>query len=231
MGEREVERIIEQWRASARAMTESEDEDEDPSRPRRGLPRVGAVRAVLVAATVLVVSAVAAMFAISGAQGPQQQPPAAAGTRPAASPSPTIAGDADAAAQVDDWYGVIARVDQARRDAYQSADATPLAVAFLPGGPALALEEARVAALAGSGSAAVGWRTEVLSVGQVQAGPDRAVLRVRDRRLSYQVRDAAGARDVAAAGPATWLVTMQRSDGRWLVQAAVPELTTRNGPP
>jgi hypothetical protein len=227
MGEREVDRIIEQWRDSARAATES-GEEEVASPLGRMLRRVGWWRAALAAAVLA-----AAGFVLLGGLGrsdpadPASQPaPVIAERRASPAPSPS---DPPRPAQVEDWYAIIAAADGARQEAYQTADPAALAAAFAPGGPALAQEQARVAALASIGATALGWQTELLAVAQLEAGSERAMLRVRDRRLAYQVRDGAGTQQIAAAGPATWVVTMQRSAGQWLIQAVVPEITNQSG--
>ena len=234
MGEREVDRVIQRWRDSARAAMES-GEEEAASPLGRMLRRVGWWRAALAAAVLAAVGLAAAGLVLLGGLGrsdpadPASQPApviAEPGTSPA--PSPT---DPPRPAQVEDWYAIIAAADGARQVAYQSADPAALAAAFAPGGPAMAQEQARVAALASSGATALGWQTELLAVGQLEAGSERAMLRVRDRRLAYQVRDGAGTQQVAAAGQATWVVTMQRSAGQWLIQAVVPEITNQSGLP
>lgn len=229
MGERDVDRVIEQWRASARAAGESGDE-EAASPLLRILRRVGWWRAALAAAVLAAVGLV--LLGGLGRSDPADpgSQPAPVVAEPRTSPAPSPSGP-PRPAQVEDWFAVIAAADDARQEAYQSADPAALAAAFAPGGPALAQEQARVAELAAGGATALGWRTELLAVGQLEASGERALLRVRDRRLGYQVRDGAGTQEIAAAGPATWLVTMQRSAGQWLIEAVVPELTNQRGLP
>jgi hypothetical protein len=229
MGEREVDRIIEQWRTSARAAAASGD-GESASPLRRTLRRVGWWRAGLAAAAL----AAAGLMLLGGLGRSEPADPASPSVpviaEPRTSPAPNPS-DPPRPAQVEDWFAIIAAADDARQEAFQSADPAALAAVFAPDGPALAQERARVAGLAASGATALGWRTELLAVGQLEASGERALLRVRDRRLAYQVRDGTGTQEIAAAGPATWLVTMQRSAGQWLIQAVVPEITNQRGLP
>lgn len=245
MGEREVDRIIEQWRMSAGSS------DEGAGAPGRWWRRTRwrAVAAVVVGT--LCLGLVVVPLVVGGADGSRvaaDRPPSpvlAAGPTPDAPavsdpvvpdqpPKPTAPASGPQSplhSPVDDWFQIVERVDEVRARAYRTADSGVLAEAFAPGSPALAREQELVAALADEGAAVLGWRTELLAVGQVSNQPNRAELRVRDQRLDYRVRGSGGTRQIAESRPRDWLVTMQQVSGEWLVQDVVVDLTTQRGLP
>ena len=236
MGEREVDQVIEQWRASARAAGESAAgrHDDDDVRPGGGwLHRIGPFRVVAAVLAVIVFGAIAVPV-LSGGEAPpdagEAAPvPAAPSTAPAVEP-------ADAGTprpvSVDDWFGLLQAVDRARQVAYATSDPAGLATVFDPAGPALAREQRAISALQGAGVTAQGWRTELLAVSPVASSAEQASLRVRDRRAAYQLVDAAGvSTPVAAADESSWLVQLARHDGSWLVVDVLPDVTSPPGQP
>jgi len=251
MGEREVDDIIEQWRASAQAAGEPARSD-GGSILRRAIERIGILRAVLSLTAVCIFAAVAVPLlradpdplriptqeADHQADDPIDRPrddgaPVASAEGAAAlTDPPGAAASQPPAARVEDWFTVITTVDQARSAAYGSADNAPLAGVFAPEGAASAREGGLVAALAAKGAVAEGWRTEVLAVSPVEQTADHAILRVRDRREEYRLVERDGAATtVPASAPVTWLVTLRREGGDWLVVDAVPEATSPTEPP
>lgn len=251
MGDRDVDEIIAQWRASARAAGEPVPGGRE-SILRRSFERIGALRAVLAVAAICIFAA-AAVPLLRGQSDPVGLPPGGAAAEQAPTDPPDAgAGAPDPAAdavtqadrrtadaapplagRVDDWFAVIVAADRARAAAYAAADPAPLAAAFAPEGAASAREGELVAALAANGVVAEGWRTEVLAVSPVEQTPDGAILRVRDRRDAYRLVDPDGGETaVVASEPATWLVTLRRDGAAgWLVVEAVAEATTPSGPP
>ncbi len=230
MGEPDVDDIIDQWRASARAAGESAT-PVDRETSHGLLQRLGWIRVVGAAGALLIFGWIAAPIILGGS-------PDAPAPDPIASVVP-VAPDAGAGATdpapppaVDEWYGLIQSADHARGAAYRSAGSAALPEFFHPDGPAFAREAAAVEALAVAGLAAEGWGTALLSVSPVEVTGEQVRLRVQDRRGEYALVDGAGVRTtVPAADAATWLVELRQAAGRWLVFEAVPEVTSQTGLP
>ncbi len=228
MGERDVEEIIEQWRASARDAGESVPLD----RPGRERLRRRWWRRGVVAGAVAGIVAAAALVLVSTGSDAHQEPAAAAdpgGPAPTAGPPGlSESGLGDGSPSVEEWFAIVEAVDRARGQAYRAGDASPLAEMFADDGPALERERQVLSALRAEDAEVHGWRTEVLAVSVVDYGTDRAVLRVRDRRGAYLLVPAEGASiPVGPAEPRSWLVTLERELGRWLVIESVPDVTSQ----
>lgn len=230
MGEREVDRIIEQWRAEARAAGESAPPTAETGPVPRAIRRIGWLRTVAAVVAVCVFTVVAGQVlggrgdpAPAQSEGPQ--PVAAAEDAPAAaSPQPTPRSEPTAVAAAPDWFGLMRAVDDARSAAYSSADPARLEIAFAPDGPALARERAAVSALAAGGVRALGWRTELLSVRVVEHTADTATLGVADLRGGYDLVKASGeSTPVPAASRIDWLVSLRKAGDRWLVVDATSQ--------
>ena len=229
MGDRDVERIIDQWRERAQAAGEPADADAAVVRWHRR--RVLLIATAVIAAAATAAGIVAGLTALRADAGESVEVPAAlAGVEPAeqrVSPPPV-----PATPTADDWFAIMRGVDASRAAAYAQADARLLEDAFDPGGPALAAERARIAALQESGQRAVGWSTELLAVSVASAADERAEVRLRDRRGSYRLVDEQGrAAVVAAADPTDWRLHLVRHERRWLVHEVEPSATSRTGQP
>jgi hypothetical protein len=244
MGEKNVDRIIEAWRAEARAAGESApgapQEPQEPHGPHgrvgRMLRRVGRVR-ILAAFAALAVFTVVAVAVLAGTQEvrPTAEPaidsgepsPVLSPSRSSApqSPAPQSPGPKSRQTQplVDGWFSVVQQIDAVRSQAYTRADPALLAEAFEAGSPALASEQAAVKALADAGIHAEGWGTELLAVSQTERTGERVELRVTDQRGGYDLVAADGTRTtVPAASRSEWLVELVAKSGTWVVSQVEP---------
>lgn len=235
MGEQHVDRIIQQWRAEARAAGESAPTPAAVFALRSAVRRVGWLRILAAVGALCIFSVVAAQVLVSGGEPVVAQPSANAGDGGAASgPVPVSGGQATPQERSPDWFELLQAVDAARGRAYSSADPARLLGVFTADGPALARERAVVAALVAAESRAVGWRTDLLAVRVVATTDDTARLGVADQRGSYELLRADGAAtQVPAAGRGDWTISLKREEGRWLVDDVVAQdaATSRTGPP
>ncbi len=218
MGEREVDEIIAAWRASARAAGESEG---DWSAGAEGSAWRGRGGWVVALAGLLGAVAVAALL-LMGTEPAAQPPagPAVPDVAPTAARSPAPVAEP----LLDDWFVVMAGVDQARRQAYSSADGSGLAAVFLSTGVALQRELDLLERMRAEGVTAPGWSTRLIGVSAVRVDDGQARLRVVDERAAYDLVGAGGEMTaVEAAPPTTWMVTLRRHDGSWLVERVEPE--------
>jgi eukaryotic-like serine/threonine-protein kinase len=157
------------------------------------------------------------------ARGPEVAPVAAPVTSPPP-PSPTAEPTPPPAAQAQDWAALLDGLDARRAEAFATADAALLDDVYAPDAPGLAADRALVEQLVAAGQTASGVRHEVRGVEELEAGPDRARLRVVDVLGAYELRDGGGA--VVAATPArgesAYLVELARTDAGWRLAGVTP---------
>jgi hypothetical protein len=127
-----------------------------------------------------------------------------------------------------DWRAVLTSLDQARSAAFASPDVAALTAVDAPASPAYRFDAAAVSSLRARGWHAVGLRLVLESVAVESASPRRAVLRVTDRLLPYELRNAGGtaASNVPGRGSAAHrieLVALGAGGSGWRV-AGVTEL-------
>ncbi|HEX4018368.1 MAG TPA: hypothetical protein VHX15_16650 [Frankiaceae bacterium] len=102
------------------------------------------------------------------------------------------AGRALAAQPSVDWRPVVARLDLARSAVFARPDAAGIDAVDVPGSQAFRYDSAAAASLRARGLHAVGLHIELESVRAESATTRRVILRVTDRRLSYELRDSRG---------------------------------------
>ena len=194
----------------------------------RGWPSPGQLVA---AGLVLLVAAGAGAGWWSGRGGEQPAPAAAA--RPVAGGPPTGApsapaqpvGAPSAAVQEPaDWAAVLDSLDEARAEAFSTADPRVLRRVYAPGSAALAADQRLVDELRRAGRTASGVRHVLGDVELVTATADRARLRVVDALPTYEVHDAGGAvvGRGAARGERPQLVELALTADGWRLVSVTP---------
>ena len=121
------------------------------------------------------------------------------------------------------WDQVVHELDQARARAFAAGDAALLREVYLSSSPQLAVDAARVAALARLRRTAVGVEHEVTAVQPLSQGATAVQLRVVERLAAFDVLDALGrVVEHYAAGPVrTRVLLLDRAGGGWRVRSVV----------
>lgn len=183
---------------------------------RRRLPQGVLPGAALVA--LLLVGGVLGWLSGRGGEAPASAlPPPPTVASPSAAPAPVQ--------QAPDWAALLDDLDARRAQAFAGGDVALLAQAFAPGSPGLALDTDRLQSLVDRGQSAHGLRHAVQSVEVLEAGDDRARLRVVDALSPYELRDASGAlvQRVAGRPAAPFLVELVRTADGWRLVQVQPE--------
>ncbi len=168
------------------------------ARARVGRPGWLRPRVLLAAAGVVLLGALAGW---ASAPGPHARAAAAPGSAPPAVPAT-------------DWSQVLARLDTAWAAAFEQPE-TGFGAVDAPTGPAYRADTEAAASLRARGLHAAGLRLVLMSVGVESASPQRVILRVTDRRSSYELRDRSGAvvTRVAARGSAAHRIELVATSG------------------
>jgi hypothetical protein len=113
-----------------------------------------------------------------------------------------------------DWRQVLTTLDRARSAAFARPDVAALSAVDAPGGAAYRYDAAAVSSMRARGVHAGELRLVLESVAVESASPRRAVLRVTDRLLPYQLRDATGTvvSNVAGRASATHRIELAVAD-------------------
>jgi hypothetical protein len=148
--------------------------------------------------------------ALAGSDPPTStaSPPASTASPPSTAPATT-------------WTQIVAHLDALRAEAFDRADADPLAQVYAPGAPAYQMDVATVRSLASRGLHAEGFAATVEHVNVESSTATTERLRVTDRLSGYTLVDAAGTIEGSGDGrkAKSFNLDLVRVDGAWRVTA------------
>lgn len=122
-----------------------------------------------------------------------------------------------------DWGRVMAALDAARDQAFETTDLALLDGVYLPGSPAGAADRRTLGQLVAAGEHASGLRPQLTSVGVYSRSPDRVVLRVSDTLPGYDVVAADGTSvHQPGRGERSWIVTLFGDGAVWRIETVAP---------
>jgi hypothetical protein len=129
-------------------------------------------------------------------------------------------------APADQWATTLAKLDQARTDAFATADPARLGEVYMPGSAGLRADAAAIEAYGRRGGRVVDADLHILSCRVVRSSPDRVRLDIVDQLGGARVVWADGtSTDLPRDRPSRRLVTIERSADGWRV-AASRQVTT-----